>query len=163
MHVGHLGRQPLPLPLPLLAAQAASSHPAAAAPPAPPARPPATGQETSAILLGWACAYLAHHPAAQEAAAAEVHALLGCGADGEGGRALQAADASRLPFIEAIVLEAMRWVAGGLRRAGGRGMPVRTWRPAVTAGAAAAAGPPPTALPMRWAPPTRAGWRRRRT
>ena len=30
------------------------------------------GQETSAILLGWASALLAHHPAAQARAAAEV-------------------------------------------------------------------------------------------
>jgi len=37
------------------------------------------GQETSAILLGWACAYLAHNPDAQAAAAAEVDALLRCG------------------------------------------------------------------------------------
>ena len=29
------------------------------------------GQETSAILLAWACAYLAHHPAKQERAASE--------------------------------------------------------------------------------------------
>jgi cytochrome P450 len=31
------------------------------------------GQETSAILLAWACAFLAHHPAAQSRAAREVH------------------------------------------------------------------------------------------
>lgn len=29
------------------------------------------GQETSAILLGWACAFLAQHPEAQQRAAAE--------------------------------------------------------------------------------------------
>ena len=29
------------------------------------------GQETSAILLAWACAYLAHHPDKQERAASE--------------------------------------------------------------------------------------------
>ncbi|KAL4425407.1 hypothetical protein ABPG75_009423 [Micractinium tetrahymenae] len=88
------------------------------------------GQETSAILLGWACAYLAHHPAAQEAAAAEVRALLRgrSSSDGESSRAqctssggsgsgepgcgdsrlLEAADSRRLPFVEAVVLEAMR-------------------------------------------------------
>ena len=31
------------------------------------------GQETSAILLAWACAYLAHHPEQQERAASEAH------------------------------------------------------------------------------------------
>ena len=71
-------------------------------------RPVAAGQETSAILLGWACAYLAHHPAAQEAAAAEVAALLGGGGGGGEGRALEVADAGRLPLVEAAVLEAMR-------------------------------------------------------
>ncbi len=35
------------------------------------------GQETSAILLAWAAALLAHHPDAQAAAAAEVDAVLG--------------------------------------------------------------------------------------
>ena len=30
------------------------------------------GQETSAILLAWACAFLAHHPHVQSRAAAEV-------------------------------------------------------------------------------------------
>ncbi|EFN57207.1 hypothetical protein CHLNCDRAFT_51282 [Chlorella variabilis] len=59
------------------------------------------GQETSAIVLGWACAYLAHHPEAQAAAAAEVAARVGA-------RPLQAADAGRLPWVEAVVLEAMR-------------------------------------------------------
>lgn len=84
------------------------------------------GQETSAILLGWACAYLAHHPGAQDAAAAEVRALLrrrsgaaggasepsSGGSDGEaascGGRRLEPADSRRLPYLEAVVLEAMR-------------------------------------------------------
>lgn len=79
------------------------------------------GQETSAILLGWACAYLAHHPAAQEAAAAEVQALRrrrsgseesssGSGGHAAGGGSawLEAADSRRLPYLEAVVLEAMR-------------------------------------------------------
>lgn len=34
-------------------------------------------QETSAILLAWAAALLAHHPTAQEEAAAEVDRVLG--------------------------------------------------------------------------------------
>lgn len=58
-------------------------------------------------MLGWAAAYLAHHPAAQAAAAAEVDALLGTGEGGRG-RALEGADAARLPYVEAVVLEAMR-------------------------------------------------------
>ncbi|PRW32625.1 cytochrome p450 isoform A [Chlorella sorokiniana] len=84
------------------------------------------GQETSAILLGWACAYLAHHPEAQQAAAAEVDALLRCDSSGDGssgdgsssssssfswgagGRQLEVADAGRLPMVEAVILEAMR-------------------------------------------------------
>ena len=65
---------------------------------------PTAGQETSAILLSWTCAYLAHHPEAQAAAAAEVEARLG----GSGGRALEAGDARQLPYVEAVVLEAMR-------------------------------------------------------
>ena len=39
-------------------------------------QPDVVPQETSAILLAWAAAFLAHHPAAQEAAAAEVQAVL---------------------------------------------------------------------------------------
>ena len=31
------------------------------------------GQETSAILLAWACAFLAHHPEKQDRAASEAH------------------------------------------------------------------------------------------
>ena len=34
------------------------------------------GQETSAILLGWTTAFLAHHPEAQQRAAAEVQHVL---------------------------------------------------------------------------------------
>ena len=34
------------------------------------------GQETSAILLGWTTAFLAHHPRAQQKAAAEVQQVL---------------------------------------------------------------------------------------
>lgn len=43
------------------------------------------GQETSAILLAWTCAFLAHRPAAQAAAANEVGTVLG-------GRAPDASD-----------------------------------------------------------------------
>ena len=48
------------------------------------------GQETSAILLGWACAFLAQHPEVQQQAAGEVQqvssrlssvTMAGCGAD----------------------------------------------------------------------------------
>lgn len=63
------------------------------------------GQETSAIQLSWCCAYLAHYPQVQAAAAAEVAAAAA-------GRPLQVADAGRLPLVEAVVLEAMRCVPG---------------------------------------------------
>ena len=70
---------------------------------------PCVGQETSAILLSWTCAYLAHNPEAQQAAAAEVEARLGgSGGGGGGSRALEAGDARQLPYLEAVVLEAMR-------------------------------------------------------
>ena len=61
------------------------------------------GQETSAILLAWACAYLAAQPEIQSKAATEVGSVLG-------GRALKGpSDASgKLPYIEALVLEALR-------------------------------------------------------
>jgi cytochrome P450 len=63
------------------------------------------GQETSAIALGWAVALLAHHPAAAKAAAAEVDAVLGSGSSA---RPPVPADVGRLPFTEAILLEALR-------------------------------------------------------
>lgn len=59
------------------------------------------GQETSAILLAWAAALLAHHPTAQEEAAAEVDRVLG-------GRPPRAEDVKSLRCLEAVVLEAMR-------------------------------------------------------
>lgn len=61
------------------------------------------GQETSAILLGWACGMLANAPEVQTKAAAEVENVLQ-------GRDLVPQDAlqGNLPYIEAIVLEAMR-------------------------------------------------------
>jgi cytochrome P450 len=60
------------------------------------------GQETSAILLSWAAALLAHHPAVQAAAAAEVAARL------PDGRPPAAADVAALPAVTAVVLEALR-------------------------------------------------------
>ncbi|KAJ9518522.1 hypothetical protein QJQ45_018571 [Haematococcus lacustris] len=59
------------------------------------------GQETSAILLAWAAALLAHNPDHQAAARGEVDSLLA-------GRAVTAADTRRLPLVEAVVLEALR-------------------------------------------------------
>ncbi|KAK9842342.1 hypothetical protein WJX81_007701 [Elliptochloris bilobata] len=59
------------------------------------------GQETAAIALAWACALLAHHPAAQARAAAEVEAQLG-------GERPSAANAGSLRYLEAVVLEALR-------------------------------------------------------
>ncbi|GFH16516.1 putative bifunctional P-450/NADPH-P450 reductase 2 [Haematococcus lacustris] len=59
------------------------------------------GQETSAILLAWAAALLAHNPDQQAAARGEVDSLLV-------GRAVTAADTRRLPLVEAVVLEALR-------------------------------------------------------
>lgn len=59
------------------------------------------GQETSAIVLGWASALLAAHPATQAAAAAEACAVLR-------GAAPAAEDVGRLPRITAVVLEALR-------------------------------------------------------
>ena len=67
------------------------------------------GQETSAILLGWAAALLAHHPEAQAAAAEEAAAVLGAGAAaGEGAALPGAKDLARLPKVTAVVLEALR-------------------------------------------------------
>jgi cytochrome P450 len=57
--------------------------------------------QTSAILLGWAAALLAHHPKVQAAAAAEVQAVLGSST-------AAAADVARLPLLTAVVLEALR-------------------------------------------------------
>merc|ERR1719420_1623632 len=59
------------------------------------------GQETSAILLAWTCAFLARYPRAARRAAAEVDAVLGT-------RPPASADCARLPFTEACVLESMR-------------------------------------------------------
>ena len=59
------------------------------------------GQETSAILLAWTCAFLARHPRVARRAAAEVDAVLGA-------RPPASSDCARLPFTEACILESMR-------------------------------------------------------
>jgi cytochrome P450 len=60
------------------------------------------GQETSAILLTWACSLLAQHPDAQAAVAAEATAVLGAT------RAPGAGDYGALQHASAVVLETMR-------------------------------------------------------
>jgi len=60
------------------------------------------GQETSAILLGWTAALLAHHPSAQAAAAAEVAAAL------PAAQPPAAGDLGKLRRVTAVVLEALR-------------------------------------------------------
>jgi cytochrome P450 len=60
------------------------------------------GQETSAILLTWACSLLAQHPDDMRALAAEADAVLGPH------RAPDAGDYTRLPLTSAVVLETMR-------------------------------------------------------
>ncbi|GLC37963.1 hypothetical protein PLESTF_000605900 [Pleodorina starrii] len=60
------------------------------------------GQETSAILLGWAAALLAAHPGVQARAAAEVAAV--CGRDAPP----TAASVRHMPYLESIVLETLR-------------------------------------------------------
>lgn len=63
------------------------------------------GQETSAILLSWACALLAQHPECAAKCAAEASEVLGP----DPKRHLPtAADYSKMPYIEAVVLETMR-------------------------------------------------------
>lgn len=59
------------------------------------------GQETSAILLAWTCAFLAQHPRVARRASAEVDAVLK-------GRPPTGSDCPRLPYTEACVLESMR-------------------------------------------------------
>lgn len=63
------------------------------------------GQETSAIALAWCVALLAHHPGAGAAAAAEVDGVLGPpGAS----RPPVPSDVGKLPYLEAVLLEALR-------------------------------------------------------
>ena len=59
------------------------------------------GHETSAVLLSWAVALLATHPEIQEAAAAEVHAVLH-------GEPLRATHLPQLRLVNAIVQETLR-------------------------------------------------------
>jgi cytochrome P450 len=59
------------------------------------------GHETTALTLAWAFYLLAHHPDAQDCARAEAQAVLG-------GRAAGAADVARLPFVRAVIDEALR-------------------------------------------------------
>lgn len=66
------------------------------------------GQETSAILLGWALALLAHHPSVQDAAAKEVDEILASSSSSSSTASLQASDIRRMPYIESVVLEALR-------------------------------------------------------
>jgi hypothetical protein len=97
------------------------------------------GQETSAILLGWACALLAHHPAQQAAVAAEVAAVLGGAPPG-------AADIGRLPQLEAVIFEALRlWSpAYMVGRCAARGVALRS------GGGATYHLPAGTTLLVRW-------------
>ncbi len=60
------------------------------------------GQETSAILLTWACTFLAQHPEAAERVAEEATAVLGAT------RAPDAADYPRLHQTTAVIWETMR-------------------------------------------------------
>lgn len=59
------------------------------------------GQETSAILLAWTTAFLAHYPDVQRAALAEVDSVLQ-------GALPTAADVTFLPYLEMLVLETLR-------------------------------------------------------
>ncbi|KAK9829411.1 hypothetical protein WJX72_005691 [[Myrmecia] bisecta] len=59
------------------------------------------GQETSAILLSWACAFLAHHPDIQQRAAEEVQQVLQ-------GRLPTSSNIRGLRLMEAVVLEVLR-------------------------------------------------------
>jgi len=59
------------------------------------------GHETTALVLSWTWYLLATHPEAEARVAAEAAAVLG-------DRSATAADWPRLPFIEQVVLEAMR-------------------------------------------------------
>jgi len=63
------------------------------------------GQETSAIALAWCVALLAHHPDAGAKAAEAVDGVLGPPGSA---RAPSPADAGRLPYLEAVLLEALR-------------------------------------------------------
>ena len=63
------------------------------------------GQETSAILLSWVCAFLAQHPAVAARCAAEAEAVIGPDPLSD----LPTAESyARLKYCEAVVYEAMR-------------------------------------------------------
>jgi len=59
------------------------------------------GHETTALVLSWALVLLSRRPGAWQRLAAEAEAVLA-------GRPATAADAARLPYAEAVVLETMR-------------------------------------------------------
>lgn len=63
------------------------------------------GQETSAILLSWACALIAENPQVGENIATEVRDLL---ESKPMGSFLDAGDYSKLPYTEACILETLR-------------------------------------------------------
>ena len=63
------------------------------------------GQETSAILLSWCCAFLAEHPAVAARCAAEAEAVLGPDPLAD---LPTAESAKRLEYCEAVVYETMR-------------------------------------------------------
>ena len=63
------------------------------------------GQETSAILLSWACALVAEHPNVGDRIADEVREVLRIKGTGS---TLDAGDFSKLPYTEACVLETLR-------------------------------------------------------
>jgi len=64
------------------------------------------GQETSAILLSWACALVAEHPSAGDRIAEEARAALKTKTSPRA--MLDASDFSKLPYTEACVLETLR-------------------------------------------------------
>jgi len=77
------------------------------------------GQETSAAVLSWSAAMLAHHPRVQEEVIAEIDAVFKDGdeeeeeeeeEEGESShrRPLVPSDAGELPKLEAVLLESMR-------------------------------------------------------
>ncbi|KAL3147617.1 hypothetical protein ABBQ38_014667 [Trebouxia sp. C0009 RCD-2024] len=59
------------------------------------------GQETSAILLGWTLAFLAHNPEVQAQAAAEVGRVLQ-------GQTPTPESIKQLPYLESVILETLR-------------------------------------------------------
>ena len=65
------------------------------------------GQETSAILLGWTCAFLAHYPAVQSAAAEEVAEVLN-GRECTTSPLPSDALSGKFKILEAVILESLR-------------------------------------------------------